>query len=43
MRWLEPLQRQADSLPESEEDLIADMLRGPESAAFLPGEYGLDR
>jgi methanol--5-hydroxybenzimidazolylcobamide Co-methyltransferase len=41
VRWLDTLQKQADALPEREEELVAEMFRAPESANFLPAEYGL--
>lgn len=39
--WLERLRKQADGLPEQEEELISEMLQAPR--AFLPEEYGLDK
>jgi hypothetical protein len=39
--WLDTLRRQADALPESEAELIAEILGGPETTVFLPSEYGL--
>jgi methanol--5-hydroxybenzimidazolylcobamide Co-methyltransferase len=41
VRWLDILQRQADSLPESETEFIAEMLATIEPGVFLPEEYGL--
>ena len=41
IRWLDTLQKQADALPEAEEELISEMLQSPEAAHFLPEEYGL--
>ncbi len=41
IRWLERLQRQADALPEDEQDLIASIMQTPEAAQFSPAEYGL--
>jgi methanol--5-hydroxybenzimidazolylcobamide Co-methyltransferase len=42
-RWMGTLQKQADALPEHEEELIAEMLQSPAAASFLPAEYGLRR
>jgi hypothetical protein len=39
--WLNTLQKQADTLPENEEELIAEMLQSPEIVTFIPTEYGL--
>jgi methanol--5-hydroxybenzimidazolylcobamide Co-methyltransferase len=39
--WLDSLRQQADTLPEQEEELTAQMLRAPEATRFLPAEYGL--
>jgi len=41
VRWLDILQRQADSLPESETDFVQEMLATIEPGVFLPEEYGL--
>ena len=40
-RWLDTLQRQADTLPEDDSTLVAEMVQSPEATSFLPGEYGL--
>jgi methanol--5-hydroxybenzimidazolylcobamide Co-methyltransferase len=40
-RWLDVLQKQADALPEQEDELIAEMLASSDAANFLPEEYGL--
>ena len=39
--WLARLEKAADSLPEREHDLMAEMMASPLSAKFLPEEYGL--
>jgi methanol--5-hydroxybenzimidazolylcobamide Co-methyltransferase len=41
IRWLDTLQRQADTLPESEAEFISEMLATIEPGVFLPEEYGL--
>jgi methanol---5-hydroxybenzimidazolylcobamide Co-methyltransferase len=41
VRWLDSLRDQADALPESEEEFIAEMLQSPAAAHFLPAEYGM--
>jgi hypothetical protein len=41
IRWLNTLEQQANDLPESEEQFIAEMLRAPEADKFLPKEYGI--
>jgi len=41
MRWLDRLQKQADDLPEKEEELISEKLQSLGAATFLPEEYGL--
>ncbi|MBZ5544156.1 MAG: methanol--corrinoid methyltransferase [Acidobacteriia bacterium] len=40
-RWLDTLRRQADTLPEDESALLAEMLDSPAASKFLPAEYGL--
>ena len=42
-RWMGTLQKQADALPEQEEEFIAEMLQSTAAASFLPEEYGLRR
>jgi methanol--5-hydroxybenzimidazolylcobamide Co-methyltransferase len=42
LRWLDKLQGQADALPDREEELIEEMMRGPEAGKFLPAEYGIE-
>jgi methanol--5-hydroxybenzimidazolylcobamide Co-methyltransferase len=41
MRWLDSLQRQAERLPEHEQELVDEFLKTPQAERFLPGEYGL--
>jgi hypothetical protein len=41
MRWLDTLRRQADALPEDEQELIQAMLKTEAASCFLPSEYGL--
>ncbi len=41
LRWLEILRRQAEGLPEDENELLAEMLSTPAASKFLPEEYGL--
>jgi len=41
IRWLERLTRQADSLPEQEEEFQAEMTETLKDAPYLPEEYGL--
>jgi len=41
MRWLERLQRDADALPEREEELLGEFLGSPLAAKFLLESYGL--
>jgi methanol--5-hydroxybenzimidazolylcobamide Co-methyltransferase len=41
IRWLDTLQHQADALPESEDELTADMFPTLASANVRPEEYGL--
>lgn len=41
VRWLDNLRKQADALPEDEQELIAEMSQSAEAASFLPGEYEL--
>jgi methanol--5-hydroxybenzimidazolylcobamide Co-methyltransferase len=43
IRWLDSLQKQADALPECEDELITEMLQSSEAPSFLPEEYGLAR
>jgi methanol--5-hydroxybenzimidazolylcobamide Co-methyltransferase len=42
LRWLDTLQKQADALPEKEEDFVGEMLHSLQAACFLPAEYGLE-
>ena len=42
-RWMGTLQKQADALPEQEEEFIAEMLPSAAATHFLPKEYGLRR
>jgi len=39
--WLDRLKEQADSLPESEEEMVREMLSSPCAEKFLPEEYGI--
>jgi len=39
--WLDRLQKQVDSLPDSEADLLAEMLSSSSASKFLPKQYGL--
>ena len=41
VRWLDTLRKQADTLPEDERELTAEMFASPEFGAILPKEYGL--
>lgn len=41
LRWLDRFQKQAESLPEAEEDLVREMCQGTDAMKFLPEEYGL--
>ena len=41
VQWLERLEREASSLPESEEDFVREMLGTPLTEKFLPDQYGL--
>lgn len=41
-KWLDRMQRAADSLPDDEETLIAEMREELAGVAWLPEEYGLD-
>jgi len=42
VRWLDKLQRDAEALPEDEEELLREILGTPLAAKFLPESYGLD-
>jgi len=41
VRWLEKLDRDAAALPDSEEDLLREMMDTPLAEKFLPDQYGL--
>ncbi|MBI4663824.1 MAG: methanol--corrinoid methyltransferase [Verrucomicrobia bacterium] len=43
LRWLDRLQKQADALPDDENQLTKEMLATPEAATFILEEYGLER
>src|SRR5204863_1221226 len=38
MRWLDSLRKDAEALPEDEQELMMEMLASPVSASFLPTE-----
>ncbi|HEY3282598.1 MAG TPA: methyltransferase MtaB domain-containing protein [Armatimonadota bacterium] len=40
-RWLDRLSKQADALPESEEEFTHEMLETLKDAPYIPAEYGL--
>ena len=40
-KWLDRLAREADSLPDSEEEFVAEMAPELRGAPYLPQEYGL--
>ena len=40
-RWLNRFAQEAESLPESEDAFIQEMLSAPEASKFLKEEYGL--
>jgi methanol--5-hydroxybenzimidazolylcobamide Co-methyltransferase len=43
LRWLDKLEKQADSLPVDELELVDEMLARPEAGEkYLPAEYGID-
>ena len=39
--WIERLEREAALLPESEQDLLQEMMESPRAEKFLPDQYGL--
>jgi methanol--5-hydroxybenzimidazolylcobamide Co-methyltransferase len=39
--WLDRLQKQADALPEDEQEFIGEFMSSSEGISFLPAEYGL--
>jgi methanol--5-hydroxybenzimidazolylcobamide Co-methyltransferase len=41
VRWLDSLRKQADALPENEQELVHEMLQSAQAERFLPGEYDL--
>ncbi|MCB9770312.1 MAG: methanol--corrinoid methyltransferase [Candidatus Omnitrophica bacterium] len=40
-KWLDRLEKEMESLPESEEELIEEMLSSDIAKKFIPGEYGI--
>jgi len=42
VKWLDKLQRDAEALPDREEELLQEALGTPLAAKFLPESYGLD-
>jgi methanol---5-hydroxybenzimidazolylcobamide Co-methyltransferase len=42
VKWLGKLQRDAEALPDREEELVEEVLGTPLAAKFLPESYGLD-
>ena len=41
VHWLDLLRKQAEALPEEEEELVDEMLKSPVAETFLPAEYEL--